>query len=205
MKFNDFQLGFAENLALFFYTMALISCISFFLYYKRDGEKVYLFTYMAIGAVVFELCVLLKSMTLDLGFAFGLFAVFSLIRFRTNQVPARELTYLLVSVGIAALDGLTTNEPFIETLLWDAALVVIILFAELFISNLRNKIKTINYEKIELFEEDRYDELVNDLEKRLAIKNITKIKIQEVNFKRSTAKIQVFYKSDKRKSSIIEV
>jgi hypothetical protein len=194
MQLSKIQFGIAENLLVFIYSMAIIICISYFLYYKRGGKKEFLFTYIAIGAVVFQLCVLLKTLTLDLGFAFGLFAVFSLIRLRTNQVQVREMAYLFVTAGIAVLDGLVTDEAFHVILLWDMLLVLFVLIAELLITKIKIQSKLVIYEKLDLIQEDRYDELIDDLEKRLSIKKISRVKIGEVNLLRNTAELMVYFK-----------
>lgn len=188
------QIGSFTNWPIFFYSLGLVFLVNYFLNYKRGGTSDSLFINIAIAAVVFQVCILLKTLHLDLGFAFGLFAIFSLIRFRTNMVDSRELAYLFVSVGIAVLDGLITDESFSYILFWDMLLVVVIAFADIITGKLVIKRKSITYEKIDLIQEDRYEELKEDLCKRLSIGEIKKIKIGDVNFSRDTVQLVVYFK-----------
>ncbi len=103
-----------EALLHFVYSIMLIFCLSYFLYYKRGGKPEFILVFLGVGAVVFQFCLLLKSTTLSLGLAFGLFALFTLIRFRSRRIEIREMVYLFASVGIAALDGLIGEGPFYQ-------------------------------------------------------------------------------------------
>jgi uncharacterized membrane protein len=77
-----------------------IFIVSYFLYYRHNGKKEYLFTYLLISAVIFEICILPDVVSLQLRFALGLFAVFGIIRYITNPKPPREMTYLFMVIGI---------------------------------------------------------------------------------------------------------
>lgn len=183
-------------LVRFLYTMSLIFIISYFLYYKRNGKSDHLFTYLVVGAVVFSICILLKSITLDIGFALGLFAVFAILRYRTGQLSVREVTYLFVVVGIAVLDGLTGFMSYIVIAISDGLIVLVIYIGETIHARNKKRTKVVLYERIELLQEDKYDELIADLQKRLAIKNIIRVKVGNVNFLRDTARLQVIFKDD---------
>lgn len=176
--------------------MSIIFLIAYFLYYRRNGKSEHLFTYLVVGAIVFSICILLKSITLDIGFALGLFAVFAILRYRTGQLSVREVTYLFVVVGIAVLDGLTEFMSYVVIVISDGLIVLIIYIGEMIHARNRKRTKVVLYERIELLEDGRYDELVEDLQKRLAIKNIIKVKVGNVNFLRDTARLQVVFKDD---------
>lgn len=177
----------------FGYTMSIIFLVSFFLYYKRNGNSEYLFTYLVVGAIVFNICILLKTITLDIGFALGLFAVFAILRYRTSQLSIREITYLFVIVGFAVLDGLTEFMNYLFIVVADGLIVLIIYIGELIHSHNKKRIKTVLYERIELLQQDKYDELIEDLQKRLSLTNILKVKIGNVNLLRDTARLKVYF------------
>lgn len=181
----------------FGYTMSIIFLVSYFLYYKRNGRSEYLFTYLVVGAIVFNICILLKTITLDIGFALGLFAVFAILRYRTSQLSIREITYLFVIVGFAVLDGLTEFMNYLFIIVADGLIVLIIFIGELIHSNSKKKTKTVLYERIELLQQDKYDELIEDLQKRLSLTTILKVKIGNVNFLRDTARIKVYFLDEK--------
>ena len=121
-----------EALIDFVYTISLVLIISGLLYYRRNGKKTFFFTYVLVAAIIFQLCMMLARVPLELGFAIGLFAIFGIIRYRTSPINPREMTYLLVSIGIAvskqchwcvayhvhqALEAGATEEEIIETCL----------------------------------------------------------------------------------------
>ena len=79
------------------------------LYYRRNGKKTFVFTYVLVSAIIFFLCLMLARVPMELGFAIGLFAVFGIIRYRTSPINPREMTYLLVCAGIAAKNALALD------------------------------------------------------------------------------------------------
>ena len=95
-----------EALLDFTYTIALVFIISGLLYYRRNGKKTFFFTYVLVSAIVFQLCMILVRVPMELGFAIGLFAIFGIIRYRTTPINPREMTYLLICAGIAAKNAL---------------------------------------------------------------------------------------------------
>ena len=193
-----------NNFILFVYTTLLVFFINYFLYYKRKGKSEFLFTNLLISAVVFQVCLLLKNVPMELGFALGLFAVFAILRFRTIPVFPREMTYLFVSIGLAAMNGLSSNlSQFHLHLLWNLSLVIVLILGEYFLLSKKTKTKTkqILYEKIDLLEEGREEDLRKDLEKRLSIRKIDSYKVGKVNFLRDTAEITVSFKDEKGTNS----
>ena len=100
-----------------------------FLYYPATRRKDYLFTYILIATVVFLLCILLDSVSLKLGFALGLFAIFGIIRYRTNPIAIKEMTYLFVVIGISVINALSNEQISYAELLFTNFSVLIIIFA----------------------------------------------------------------------------
>jgi len=178
--------------------MLVIIAVSYFLYLKRGGKPEFFLVYMLVGAVVFQFCHLLKFMPISIGFAFGLFALFSMMRFRSRTIDVRDLTYLFFTIGIAALDGLITEEPFYHILIWDLLIVGMLLTGEMVSGSYRKTSMLVTYEKTELLQEGKYEMLIEDLQNRLSLKNITKVKVGDVNFKKNTAELKVFFKNDRK-------
>lgn len=196
MELNTLQFDFADSLWQFLYTMLLISCISFFLYLRRGGKPEFVLVFLVVAAIVFQFCHLLKTMTISLSLAFGLFALFSLMRFRSRPIALRDLTYLFVSIGIAVLDGLIVNEPFYEIMIWDFLIVGILICGEIIQSKYKHTHKLVVYEKMDLLQEDNQELLMADLCSRLSIKKINKVKIGKVDFKKNTAELMVYFKDE---------
>ena len=178
----------------FSYTIILITLIAGFLYYRRNGQKAFFFTYVLVAAVVFQLCLLLVRIPMELGFAIGLFAIFGIIRYRTSPINPREMTYLLVSAGIAAKNALTLD--FMEhykILVSDAMLVLIIVLLELLLFKKSSRVKIIVYNKLELIHEDLRPQLISDLETSFGIKNIRKIQVGKIDTVRNSAQLKVHF------------
>lgn len=178
----------------FLYNMLAIFVLGYFIYYRNKGKSEYLFTFLLIGALVFQLCILLKSVPLELGFALGLFAVFGIIRYRTTPILPREMTYLFVIVGISAANGLMKEPaPYGKMIVSDFLLFGIALLGEWFMGRKTLSAKLVIYEKTELLVEHRRNELKEDLEKRLGLKNIIKIKVGRVDFLKNVARLMVYF------------
>src|SRR5665648_453334 len=168
------------------------------LYYSASRRKDYLFTYILISSVVFLLCFLLESVTLQIGFALGLFAIFGIIRYRTNPMPIKEMTYLFLVIGISVINALTTETGMAE-ILFANVVVVLVTFGLEKIWLLRHvSSKTIIYEKINLIVPEKYDEMVADLKERTGIKDIKKVEIGKINFMKDTCRMIIYYEDKNR-------
>ena len=190
----------AENIKIlnflfdFSYTMLIICLISGLLYYRRNGQKAFFFTYVLVGAIVFQLCMMLVRVPIELGFAIGLFAIFGIIRYRTSPIQPREMTYLLVSAGIAAKNALLFD--FIEyykIIVSDALLLVVIVLMELLLFKKRSRIKIIVYNKLDLIHEDLRPQLIHDLETSFGIKNIEKIQVGKIDTMKQFVQLKVYF------------
>lgn len=92
-----------ELIARFAFNLLALIILVRYIYYSTARKKNYLFTYMLIGITVFSLSYLLENVNLQLGFALGLFAVFGIIRYRTDSIPIKEMTYLFVVIAISII------------------------------------------------------------------------------------------------------
>lgn len=184
-----------EALIDFGYTMLLVLIISGLLYYRRNGKKAFFFTYVLVAAIIFQLCLMLARVPLELGFAIGLFAIFGIIRYRTSPINPREMTYLLVCAGIAAKNALALDhiENF-KILITDVALVGLIVLMELVIFKKSMMIKTIVYNRLDLLHEDLRPQLITDLESTFGIKNIEKIQVGRIDTLKNSAVLKVYFR-----------
>jgi len=183
-----------EALIDFGYTMLLVLIISGLLYYKRNGKRTFFFTYVLVAAVIFQLCMMLARVPLELGFAIGLFAIFGIIRYRTSPISPREMTYLLVCAGIAAKNALAIDHIEIyKIFITDGALLGLIILMELVIFKKSMMIKTIVYNKLDLLHEDLRPQLFSDLEASFGIKNIEKIRVGRIDTIKNSAVLKVYF------------
>ncbi len=185
-------LEFAIRFGLHF---GLLFVIVRYLYFETSRRKDYLFTYILISMVIFLLCYMLENVKLELGMALGLFAVFGIIRYRTSQIPIREMTYLFIVIGLAVVNALANKKiSFTELMMANGAIFFVTLILERVWSLKHVSRKVIQYDNVNLIHPDKYEALVVDLKTRLGI-DITKVEVGKVDFLRDTAKLVVYYNS----------
>jgi len=166
-----------------------------YLYYPRTYRKDYVFTFLLLGVVVFFMCFLLANVKLQLGFALGLFAVFGIIRYRTNPIPIKEMTYLFLIIAISLINAISSKKvSYAELLFSNFALLGVTLILEkgLFIKHLSQRI--VVYEKIDLIKPERRAELIADLKLRTGL-DIKNVEIGKVDFLRDIAWLTIHFPS----------
>ncbi|MBN2683137.1 MAG: DUF4956 domain-containing protein [Bacteroidales bacterium] len=192
LNFFD-EADFYMLLARFGFNLGIAFIIIRLIYFPKYKRKDYLFTYLMINTVVFILCFLLDNIKLQLGLALGLFAIFGIIRYRTNPIPIKEMTYLFIVIGLAVVNALANKKiSFAEIAFTNFAVLLIVLIMEQFGRLKHESCKLIIYENIELIHPERREELIEDLEKRTGLK-ISRIDIGRIDFLRDVARILVYY------------
>jgi hypothetical protein len=184
---------FLELLVRFGFNLMIIIIIVRYIYYPVARRKDYLFTYILISAVIFSLCFLLENVKLQIGFALGLFAIFGIIRYRTSQIPIKEMTYLFLVIGVSVINALANKKiSYTELVFANLAIIMVTLLLEKVFLLKHESRKTIVYEKIDLIKPEKREELLQDLQERTGI-NINRIEIGRVDFLRDTARIRIYY------------
>jgi len=164
-----------------------------FFYYKKSRRRDFYFTFLLFSVTIFLLIFLLDNVKLQMGFALGLFAIFGMIRYRTETVPIREMTYLFMIIGISVINGLAMTVSYAELVITNLLFVAITWALE------HNKVlkhtasKVILYDKIQLIVPEREQELISDLKERTGL-DITKVDIGNIDFLRDVAYIKVYFK-----------
>jgi hypothetical protein len=190
--------GFLEFVLRFVLNITVIMILVRWLYYSTTKRKDYLFTYILISSVVFLLCFLLESVKLQIGFALGMFAIFGIIRYRTDALPIKEMTYLFLIIGVSVINALTNTETSLVDLLFTNFVIIFITFGLEKVWLLKHESsKLIIYEKINLIKEENYDELLKDLQERTGIKKINRVEVGKINFLRDVCDITIYYYTDK--------
>ncbi|MBP7809654.1 MAG: DUF4956 domain-containing protein [Bacteroidia bacterium] len=172
----------------------LIRLVYFPIYKRRE----LFFTYFIFNIVIFLICFLLNKVDLSMGAAFGLFAVFSMLRYRTEDISMKDMTYLFLVIAMGLISAVTKikgAEDTVESLFVVAINGAIILVAFLLESTVLMKkegAKVIIYENINLVSADREAELIADIKLRTGI-NVHRVTIQKIDFLRDSAQIKIFY------------
>ena len=180
-------IGFFINL---FFVGIVVRCF----YYPKCKRSEFFFTFILIAISIFLLIYLLGGVKLKTGFALGLFAIFSIIRYRTEQVAIREMTYLFIIIAMSAINGLVMEElSYSEMIVANLLFIASIWICEshLFIKHLSYKV--IKYDNINLITPDKEAELIEDLKKRTGL-NIVKVEVGGIDFLKDAAIIKMYYR-----------
>lgn len=188
----------------FCFNFLVIGIIVRGLYYSVARRKNYLFAFLLISTIVFLICFLLENISLGIGFALGLFAIFGIIRYRTNPIPIKEMTYLFIVIGISVINGLSNmNISYLELVFTNIVTIIIIYYLERIWLIKNEFIKTIDYENLELVQPGRRAELLRDLKERTKLE-ITKVEIGRINYLRDSVRLRIHYKDDSTEEEGIE-
>ena len=181
------------------FNLSRILIIVRYIYYPITKNKDYLFTYLLISLTVFLLCILLDSVKIELAFALGLFAIFGIIRYRTDPIPIKEMTYLFLVIGVSVVNALANKKISYSELLFANFLIVAVTYGLEKIWLLRHETrKNIIYEKIDLIGPDKRDELLLDLKERTGI-DVVRVEIRRVDFLKDIAYLRIFYYENDKK------
>jgi len=130
-----------------------------------------------------------------IGFALGLFAIFGVLRYRTETIPVREMSYMFGVISLSVINALADSLSFVELLIPNLAIALLIWMFETFVLRKNLASKLILYDRIELIDPARREELLEDLAKRTGLK-ITKLNIGSVDFLKDSAIIKIEYEND---------
>ncbi|MBL32031.1 MAG: DUF4956 domain-containing protein [Flavobacteriales bacterium] len=176
-----------------FFNLIVVLILARGIYYPLTKNKDYLFTYLLISLTVFVLCVLLDDVKLQLGFALGLFAIFGIIRYRTDPIPIKEMTYLFLVIGVSVVNALANKKISHAELLFANSVIIFITYGMERLWLLKHESrKNIVYEKIDLIVPEKKDELMTDLRSRTGI-DIIRFEIKRIDFLRDVANISIYY------------
>lgn len=164
-----------------------------FFYYKKSTRRDYYTTFLLFSVTIFLLIFLLDNVKIQMGFALGLFAIFGMIRYRTETVPIREMTYLFMLIGISVINGLAMTVSYAELFVTNGIFILVTWFLEYNRVIKHTAYKVILYEKIQLIVPAREQDLIDDLKKRTGL-DITKVEVGNIDFLRDVAYIKVYYK-----------
>lgn len=180
------------SLLLISFLVNLISCslITYVVYQRVHRQRGYDFSFMILSTVIFFLCFFLSGVELQLGLALGLFAIFGIIRYRTDAIPIREMTYLFMVIALAVINALINIEKQpIETLIVNVVFISLPLIIESFKRDTKEQI-SLTYDNISLSGMSKRNELIEDLEKRLNLK-IVDLKIEKIDVSQGKMKLTI--------------
>lgn len=169
--------------------MAGVFILVRFVYFRTTQKRAYASSYILFGLSVFLITSQLASVEISIGFAFGLFAIFSMLRYRTESINVKEMTYLFLVIAMSLLSGISaTNQLVLGLLLGLICLLAHITETSLLLPKLQEC--TVEYERIENIVPARREELLADLRERLGV-DVRTIETESVDFLRDTATLKI--------------
>jgi hypothetical protein len=194
--YNDLD-GLAIRLAI---NLLVLFVIVRLLYYPKTRRKDYLFTYFLIGIITFFLCFGLKKLDIDTGMGLGLFAIFGIIRYRTDAIEIKEMTYLFLVIGLSVVNAMLATEiekdiyqiNLLELGMINLSVIGVLYVLEYLWLMKHETRKIINYDRIDLIKTENHEALKQDLEARTGL-IINRFEIGKIDFLNDTCLIRVYY------------
>ena len=204
----------------FFINLLVCWILVQFFYYRKSRRRDYYFTFMVFSTAMLMLLYIMGNVEVGVGLTLGLFAIFGVIRYRTETVPIREMTYLFVIIAMAAMNGLApvykvvgsvTDNPHYEIstgtvlvmVLSNALVVLLIWVLEAGKLLKHTSTKLIQYDRIDLIVPEKRAELIADIEKRVGVK-VNNLEVGHVDFLKDSAFIKIYYTLDKDQTGSID-
>ena len=181
-----------KMLILFGINLLVCWIITHFFYYRKSHKREYYFTYMLFSTAIFFILYQLQNMSVEVDVALGLFGIFSMIRYRTEQLPIREMTYLFVLIAISIINGAGMASSYASFIATNIIFILLVWVLEAAGMSNRKAQKIITYEKIALIKPDRREELLADLRERTGLE-IVKVQVGCIDFLKDTAFLKVTY------------
>ena len=183
------------------------------LYFRKSHRRDFYFTFMLISVAIYILVFFMMGMDrgkATMGVGLGLFGIFSIMRYRTDTMPVREMTYLFIIVCLSVVhamvevDDLTTSQIALalgKLLVIDVLVLVCIILCEMKLKVQTTKL--IQYDRIELIKPERREELIADLEQRTGLK-VTKVDIGGIDFLKDSVVMRITYESDSKELTEVD-
>ncbi len=187
--------GFWNLLIHFFINTLVVAFIIHFFYYRKSHRRDYYFTFILISISIFMMIFLLGDVKIKVGFALGLFAIFGIIRYRTESMPVREMTYLFAIISISVINALVVDLSYLEQA--GANLIFILSFwlceSNHWLKHISEKL--VQYDRVDLILPVKREELIADLQKRTGL-HILRVEVGHIDFIRDSAILKIYYEPE---------
>jgi len=181
----------AKLLLRFAIDLVFVTVVVRLVYFRLYQDRGFLFTYYLLNAITFTLCFLLRKVPAELGFALAIFAVFGILRYRTEQIRGRELTYLFIVIGLGVINAVANKTVDIAELLTVNALVTgLTVLIEYGPFGHQNSWTPLLYDNLELLKAGREDDLLRDIRERTGIA-ADRVEVETIDLLRDSATIRV--------------
>lgn len=195
--------GLSVMIFRFFLNLVFVFILIQFFYYRKSRRIDYYFTFMLVSISIFFLIFLLGSVKIKVGMALGLFAIFGIIRYRTETIPVREMTYIFVIISLSVINAISTNLSYAELFATNLIYVFSVWVVEGFYGAKHVSSKLILYDRIDNIQPHQREELLEDLRMRTGLK-ITKVEVGAINYLQDSVMLKVFYETTFDQASTVD-
>lgn len=207
LEFFDGQLIDVPSLSMMLFRFVLnllfVFVLIHFFYYRKSRRLDYYFTFILISISIFFLIYLLGSVKIKVGMALGLFAIFGIIRYRTETIPVREMTYIFIIISLSVINAIATNLSYAEIIATNLIYVASVWVVESFRGLKHLSSKLILYDRVDNIHPHQREELIEDLRKRTGLK-IVKVEVGAINYLQDSVMLKVYYESFLDESSSVD-
>jgi len=173
------------------------------LYYPKTKRKDYLFTYFLIGTITFFLCFGLKKLDIDTGMGLGLFAIFGIIRYRTDAIEIKEMTYLFLVIGLSVVNAMLATEVekgIYQINVFELGIingtVILLLYVLEYLWLVKHETrKVVNYDRVDLIQPEHYESMKADLEQKTGLL-INRFEVGKIDYLNDTVMVRIYYFAD---------
>jgi len=190
--------GLLKMCSTFTLNLLVVWIIVHFFYYPKAHRRDYYFTFVLLSSSIFMMIYLMDGSNMEIGAALGLFAVFGIIRYRTESVPIREMTYLFFLVALSVVNGTTSQMSLVEEIFANLIFVLVVWISENYLLANKEGCKYVQYDNIELIKPEKKAELIADLEERLGLK-VLRVEVGAVDFLKDSTLLRVYYEDPNQK------
>jgi hypothetical protein len=175
----------------FFIDLGFIALVVRGIYLRYHPRLDFAFSCVLLNVMTFAVCMLLRKVPVELGFALGLFGVFGILRYRTDAIGTRDLTYLFVSVGLGMLNAIANKKvSFSEVLFINVAILGTLAFFEQRTRSSGREVRTLLYDHLALLKPGRSEELIADLRERTGLE-VSKYRVEDIDLIRDCARMTI--------------
>lgn len=206
---NSFALTFSSNFPLMIVRFVLLMLSTWViadrLYFRKSKRRDFYFSFMLMSVAIFFLVYFMIFVLEDLktktsiGIGIGLFGIFSIMRYRTDAMPVREMTYMFVIIALSVVNAIAHSVTFVELVATNVLIILCIWVCEHRLKQMPSKL--VQYDRIDLIVPDRRDDLVADLNRRLGL-DVVHVEVGGVDFLRDMAVLKVYYAGQKADEAI---
>lgn len=192
------NLYFRETMIMFFINLFFLTLLIRVVYFRYTRKESYLFAFFLIGIIVFFIGIILNAIQIQVELAVGLVAIFTILRLRTRSITMKDMAYIFAVIGISVINALhLISFPLMGRMIINLIIILSAYILEEFIVRHKCSSHSIVYENIDLLKPERKEELLADLS-QLTGKKVVRVKVEEVDYKKKSSEIVVYYRDRSR-------